>query len=222
MSEPGRPPSRGARLLRIGLSLLALWGAGYGVLTLAAPEPYPRAWQLVVGQLTVGQAFAASLGPHLGFSGWFVVAQGVLQAVVIMMVLFPALLIAQERGRQVRLIARPLARIQTLSERFEQRFGRWGIAALLAFLMFPLWCAGSGPMAVAGLLLDLRTRTLVFTVALGTAISLSLWTAAFDTLDAVLKASGMEQLPLPVPVLVLVLVVTLSALNKLARRLWSR
>jgi uncharacterized membrane protein len=212
-------PSRGARLLRIGLPLMAMWGAGYGALTLWAPEPYPRAWQLVVGQLTVGQAFAASLGPHLGFPGWFVVAQGVLQAVVLMMVLFPVLLIAQERGRQVRLIAKPLARIQGLSERFEARFGRWGIAALLAFLMFPLWCAGSGPMAIAGLLLDLRTRTLVSTVALGTAISLTLWTAAFDTLDSILKASGVEQLPLPVPILVLLVVVVFSLLRKLWRRL---
>jgi uncharacterized membrane protein len=215
-------PSRGKRLLLRGLALLGLWGACYLGLALSIPDPYLHAWQLVAAQLLAGQAFAASLGPHLGFAGWFVVAQGVVQSVVVLMVVFPLLLLAREQSRQVRLLAKPMARIQALSARFGARFGRWGVVALLAFLMFPLWTTGAGAMAVAGLLLDLRTRTLLLTVALGTAVSLSLWVAAFDTLEALLAASGVEQLPLPVPALVLVVVVAVAAVRKLVERLRAR
>ncbi len=222
MIEPGHavaPPSRGARLLRVGLVLLTLFGGGYLALALAVPEPYLQAWQLVAGQLIAGQAFAASLGPHLGFPGWFVVVQGVVQSVVVLMLVFPLLLIAQERSRQVRLVAKPMARIQALSERFEARFGRWGVAALLAFLLFPLWTTGAGAMAVAGLLLGLRAHTLALAVALGTAVSLTLWVAAFDTLDSILAASGVEQLPIPVPVLVLTVVGAVALVRRLLERL---
>ncbi len=212
-------PSRGARLLRVGLVLLALWGAGYAALALAVPEPYLQAWQLVAGQLLAGQAFAASLGPHLGFPGWFVVAQGVVQSVVVLMLVFPLLLLAQERSAKVRLLARPMARIQALSERFDARFGRWGVAALLAFLLFPLWTTGAGAMAVAGVLLGLRAPTLVLAVATGTALSLTLWVAAFETLETILAATGVERLPLPVPLLVLLVVVVLAALRRLVERL---
>jgi uncharacterized membrane protein len=211
-------PSRGWRLLRVGLVLLALWGACYAALALAFPEPYLQAWLLVAGQLIAGQAFAASLGPHLGFPGWFVVAQGVVQSVVVLMLMFPLLLLAQERSRQVRLIARPMAKIQALSERFDARFGRWGVAALLAFLLFPLWATGAGAMAVAGVLLGLRAPTLVLAVAAGTALNLTLWVAAFETLETILAATGVEQLPLPVPVLVLLVVGVVAVL----RRLWER
>ncbi len=221
MSEPDQP-SRGKRLLVVGLVQLALWLAGYTALVLLFPDPYPKAWQLVAGQLIAGQAFAASLGPHLGFPGWFVVAQGVLQSVVVLMVIFPLLLMAQEKSREVRLLAKPMARIGALSERFEARFGRWGVAALLAFLLFPLWTTGAGAMAVAGVLLNLRAHTLALAVALGTTVALTLWVAAFETFERVLAASGVEQLPLPVPVLVLIVVGLVAGLKQLWQRVRRR
>jgi uncharacterized membrane protein len=215
-------PSRGARLLRAGLALLALWGFCYAALALWMPDPYLQAWQLVAGQLIAGQAFAASLGPHLGLAGWFVVAQGVVQSVVVLMLVFPLLLIAQERSRQLGFLARPTARILALSERLGARFGRWGVAALLAFLVFPLWTTGSGSIAIAGLLLGLRARTLLLTVAIGTAVSLTLWVVAFDTLETILAASGVERLPLPVPLMVLLIVAVVAVGRKLVERAISR
>ncbi len=211
--------SRGWRLLRVGLVLLVLWGSGHAVLALLAPQPFPQAWQLVAAQLIAGQAFAASLGPHLGMPGWFVVAQGVVQSVVILMVVFPLLLFAQERSSKVRFLARPMARIKALSERFDARFGRWGVAALLAFLMFPLWTTGAGAMAVAGALLGLRAPTLALAVAAGTTLSLTLWVAAFETIQSILVATGVERLPLPVPVMVLLLVGVVALLRRLVERL---
>ncbi len=223
--EPPAPQAavdRGARLLRVGAAFLVAWLGGYTLLALAVPEPYAQAWQLVLGQLVAGQAFVASLGPYLGFPGWFVVAQGALQAAIILMVLFPVLLLTRERSRKLRFLSKQVARVEALTERFHTRFGRWGVVALLVFLMFPLWNTGSGAVAVAGALLNLRVRTLLVTVILGTAVSLSLWVLAFDTLEAILAASGIEELPLPVPALVLIAVVVVAGAKAIVKRIRAR
>lgn len=211
-SEPQRDRAR--RLLRVGVVLLVLWLGAYTALAVGWPDPYAQAWQLVVGQFIAGQPFAASLGQHLGFAGWFVVAQGVAQGVVVLMLLFPLLLLGEERSRQLRFLAKPVARVRRLADRFHARLGRYGTVALLVFLVFPLWNTGPGALSVAGALLGLSTPVLLLTLVLGNTVCLTLWVVAFDTLEALLVATGMEQLPLPMPVLVLIVVVVVAGIKR--------
>jgi len=186
----------GGLITEVGLRRMQWWGLAtvtVWVLTLVIwgilwPDPYSKAWWLVVQLFAVGRTVCAYEGVRLGFSNFFLFMQGGTQDIAMFMLVFPLFVRFYERASHVRGIDRFLGGLARAAERHQGRMQGYGAVGLFLFVFFPVSGTGTLVGSIVGYLLGLRMRLVIPVVITAHFSSLVLLLAFFDWLQPVLES----------------------------------
>jgi len=99
------------RIERTGQVLLTVWIAFLVALGITWPEPYARAWELVLFQIVAGRAASVGIGMDAGFSNLFLLLHCTLQDVIILLLLYPVVVAGDPYAVERRVVGAAIAHI---------------------------------------------------------------------------------------------------------------
>lgn len=195
-SHPGEPTRATLQRLRsIGhiclvstLIVFILTGIFWG-------PPYPDVWKLVLAHFAGGRAANATIGLNYGFNTWFILFQACMQDFIVMFYAYPFFVTGFQFASRWPFLGPALQNTHDLAFRHKDRIAPYGVAGLLAFVIFPLWSTGPLVGVVVGYLLGMSARLCFMTVMIGNTIAMALWIWAFEFINGKLAAMH-EHLPL--------------------------
>jgi uncharacterized membrane protein len=193
------------RIERTGQVLLTVWIATLVALGITWPDPYARAWELVLLQIVAGRAASVSMGMDAGFSNLFLLIHCTLQDIVILLLLYPVLVAGYRYAIEWRFIGPTIANIRATAERHKSKVAPFGALGLTVFVLFPFWSTGALAGGVVGYLLGIRTRYVFSSVIIGDFLAVALWIWFFDKMTALSETLGSKMW------LIIVLAVIISA-----------
>ncbi len=170
------------RIERAGQVLLTVWIGTLVALGITWPEPYSRAWELVLLQIVAGRAASVSKGVAMGFPKPFLLVHCTLQDVVILLLLYPLLVAGYRYAVEWRFVGPTIANIRATAERHKSKVAPFGALGLMIFVLFPFWSTGALAGGVVGYLLGLRTRWVFSSVIIGDFLAVALWIWFFDNM----------------------------------------
>ncbi|HPJ99582.1 MAG TPA: small multi-drug export protein, partial [Candidatus Hydrogenedentes bacterium] len=168
------------RIERAGQILLTLWVAVLIALGIASPQPYMRAWELVLLQIVAGRAASVSKGVAMGFPKLFLLAHCTLQDIIVLLLLYPLLVAGYRYAVEWRFIGPAIANVRATAERHKSKIAPFGSIGLVLFVLFPFWSTGALAGGVVGYLLGMRTRWVFTSVIIGDFLAVTLWIWFFD------------------------------------------
>ncbi len=170
------------RIERAGQVLLTVWIGTLVALGITWPEPYSRAWELVLLQIVAGRAASVSKGVAMGFPKPFLLVHCTLQDIVILLLLYPLLVAGYRYAVEWRFVGPTIANIRATAERHKSKVAPFGALGLMIFVLFPFWSTGALAGGVVGYLLGLRTRWVFSSVIIGDFLAVALWIWFFDNM----------------------------------------
>ena len=148
------------------------------------PEPYLKTWSLVVAHLIGGKPLNVVTGVKLDFHPLFIYLQCSLQDIITLFIFYPIVVAGYRRAVEWRVLGPALVTIRETADRHKSKIEPYGVAGLLAFVIFPLWSTGALVGAVVGYLIGMRTWVAFATVIVGTLIASAAWVWLFDRINA--------------------------------------
>ncbi len=171
------------RIERAGQILLTVWVAVLVALGIASPQPYMRAWELVLLQIVAGRAASVSKGVAIGFPKFFLLVHCTLQDIIILLLLYPVLVAGYRYAVEWRFIGPTIANVRATAERHKSKIAPFGAIGLALFVLFPFWSTGALAGGVVGYLLGMRTRWVFSSVIIGDFLAVALWIWFFDRMS---------------------------------------
>ena len=188
----------------VGQACLTIWIAVLVTVGIVWPDPYSKAWQLVLGQIAAGRALSVSAGLSLGFSKIFLLFQCALQDIIILLLLYPLLVAGYRRVVEMRFVGDALANIRATADRHKSMVAPFGSAGLVIFVFFPFWSTGALAGGLIGYLLGMRTSHVFASVIVGNFLAVGCWIWLFDQMRKVSESMG-DRLPIAILVGVIVI-----------------
>ncbi len=204
--EPAKVRAFGPRLRRIeriGQICLSVWVACLIVLGVVWPEPYAKAWQLVLQQMVGGRALSISVGVNEDFHWLFLLIQCSIQDIIILLLLYPFLLAGYRRVVEMRVVGPAILHIRATAERHRSRIEPFGAIGLCAFVLFPFWTTGPLVGGVIGYLIGMRTWVTFTSVIVGNFLAVGVWLFLFERMRAFSEQLG-DRAPLIVIAVLLI------------------
>ncbi len=168
---------------RAGQVLLTVWVAVLVALGIVFPQPYARAWELVLLQIVAGRAASVSKAAGMGFPKPFLLVHCTLQDIIILLLLYPLLVAGYRYAVEWRFIGPAIANVRATAERHKSKIAPFGALGLMLFVLFPFWSTGPLAGGVVGYLLGMRTRWVFTSVIVGNFLAVALWIWFFDRMS---------------------------------------
>jgi len=179
----GEPSLKTLRtLVLLGHVTLAVTLASWLLMYLLNGKPYENTWWIIFITLVLGRGAAVGYGLGKHFSPMYLFFLAVMADVFLVFYIYPLFVRNYRHLKRVPHIGIYLDNLHTVAIEYKSRVAPYGIAGLLAFVIFPFWSTGPLVGAVLGFLIGLPAVATLLSVTIGNIIATAIWVWFYDSL----------------------------------------
>jgi uncharacterized membrane protein len=183
-----------SRLFIVGSVMTILW-VGVAAMMWQLQHPlWDEVLTLGFSHILVGKGMSVAQGHLMGMPDWLIIVLATYCDILSVLVTYPILIFSYENFIERHFFHRQMRNIFKHAEKGMNRFGRFRIVGVFAFVWAPLWMTGIIVGAVLGYLMGLPTWAIMSTVSIGAGASVVCWVFFSERLFAYLGWLN-QQLP---------------------------
>lgn len=178
------------KILIVGTLLLALYLLFLLFSWLLVPESYQTLAAMSAGNLFFGRAAGISVGFAAGLSSSVVIAINFIVELLLVLIVYPLFVLSWKKSLDIGVLRPWIEKAHESAVKYHPMIEKYGVYGLLAFVWFPFWMTGPVVGSIIGHIMELRHRTTLTVVLVGTLIAticwaylirfIQDWAAAFD------------------------------------------